>query len=56
MAQARTWSPPLLAKALGKLLAVEATCKSSGQPADLLAGRCLLEIAANAPRAGRRRP
>jgi DNA polymerase-3 subunit delta len=56
MAQTRTWSPPLLAKALGKLLAAEAACKSSGQPADLLASRCLLEIAANAPRAGRRRP
>ena len=54
IAQARIWSPSLLAKAVRKLIAAEADCKSSGQPAELLTARCLLEIAANAPRARRR--
>lgn len=54
--QARNWTPQSLSKALGKLMRTEADCKSSGQPADLLLSRCLLELAANAPRPRRRRP
>ncbi|HMB76891.1 MAG TPA: DNA polymerase III subunit delta, partial [Kiloniellaceae bacterium] len=53
--QARNWPPQALARALGKLIKAEADCKSSGQPAELLAARCLLEIAANAPQPRRRR-
>lgn len=52
-AQAEAWRPEALARAMDRLLAAEATCKRSGAPAELLAARALLEIAANAP--GRRR-
>jgi DNA polymerase-3 subunit delta len=38
---------------MDRLMEVEAACKRSGAPAELLASRALLEIAANAP--GRRR-
>jgi len=52
-AQAEAWRPAGLARAMGRLLEAEAACKRSGAPAELLASRVLLEIAANAP--GRRR-
>jgi len=55
IAQARNWPPRSLAKALTKLLKTEVDCKSSGQPAELLVARSLLEIAANAPRQRQRR-
>jgi DNA polymerase-3 subunit delta len=38
---------------MDRLMEAEAACKRSGAPAELLAARALLEIAANAP--GRRR-
>lgn len=52
-AQAEAWRPAALARAMGRLMEAEAACKRSGAPAELLASRALLEIAANAP--GRRR-
>lgn len=52
-AQAEAWRPAGLARAMDKLMEAEAACKRSGAPAELLASRALLEIAANAP--GRRR-
>jgi DNA polymerase-3 subunit delta len=52
-AQAEAWRPASLARAMDRLMEVEAACKRSGAPAELLASRALLEIAANAP--GRRR-
>ncbi|MEQ8357476.1 MAG: DNA polymerase III subunit delta [Kiloniellaceae bacterium] len=52
-AQASAWRPRNLARALDRLLEAEAACKRSGAPAETLASRVLLEIAANAP--GRRR-
>ncbi|GAB4363003.1 MAG: DNA polymerase III subunit delta [Kiloniellaceae bacterium] len=52
-AQAEAWRPAGLARAMDKLMEAEAACKRSGAPAELLAARALLEIAANAP--GRRR-
>lgn len=52
-AQAEAWRPESLARAMDRLMEAEATCKRSGAPAELLASRALLEIAANAP--GRRR-
>jgi len=52
-AQAEAWRPAGLARAMDRLLEAEAACKRSGAPAELLASRALLEIAANAP--GRRR-
>ncbi len=52
-AQAGTWKPRALTAAMEKLLEAEAACKRSGAPAESLAARALLEIAANAP--GRRR-
>lgn len=52
-AQAEAWRPAGLARAMDRLLEAEAACKRSGAPAELLASRVLLEIAANAP--GRRR-
>ncbi len=52
-AQAAAWRPAQLARALERLLEAEAACKRSGAPAETLAARALLEIAANAP--GRRR-
>lgn len=52
-AQAEAWRPVALARAMERLAEAEAACKRSGAPAELLASRALLEIAANAP--GRRR-
>ena len=52
--QAAAWAPDQLAKALNRLLEAEMACKSSGAPADVLASRALLEIAANGPLRGRR--
>ena len=52
-AQAAAWRPAALGRAMDRLLEAEAACKRSGAPAELLASRALLEIAANAP--GRRR-
>lgn len=52
-AQAEAWRPRALARALERLAEAEAACKRSGAPAELLASRALIEIAANAP--GRRR-
>lgn len=52
-AQAAAWRPAQLARTLERLLEAEAACKRSGAPAETLAARALLEIAANAP--GRRR-
>ena len=52
-AQAGAWQPDSLGRALHRLLEAEAACKRSGAPAETLACRALLEIAANAP--GRRR-
>lgn len=55
-AQAGAWREKALAQAMNKLLEAEAACKRSGAPAETLAARALLEIAANAPgrRAARR--
>ena len=52
-AQAASWTAPALTAAMERLLEAEAACKRSGAPAESLAARALLEIAANAP--GRRR-
>ncbi|MGF1591843.1 MAG: DNA polymerase III subunit delta [Kiloniellaceae bacterium] len=52
-AQAEAWRPDALARAMDRLMEAEAACKRSGAPAEVLASRALLEIAANAP--GRRR-
>lgn len=52
-AQAEAWRPAHLVRAMDKLLEAEAACKRTGAPAETLAARALLEIAANAP--GRRR-
>ncbi|MEM7223036.1 MAG: DNA polymerase III subunit delta [Pseudomonadota bacterium] len=48
--QCRTWSASRLAAALESLLAAEAACKQTGQPAELIAARCLWSLAANARR------
>ncbi len=52
-AQAEAWRPAQLVRVMDKLLEAEAACKRTGAPAETLASRALLEIAANAP--GRRR-
>lgn len=52
-AQAEAWRPEHVVRAMDKLLEAEAACKRTGAPAETLAARALLEIAANAP--GRRR-
>ncbi len=49
-AQARSWPGQRLGWALGRLLEAEAACKQTGAPAQLLAERALLEVAARAPR------
>lgn len=57
-AQAEAWRPEHVVRAMDKLLDAEAACKRSGAPAETLAARALLEIAANAPgrrQGGRRR-
>ena len=53
--QARGWPPAALARALARLLEAEADCKRTGAPAEALAARAMLEIAANAPTRPRRR-
>ena len=54
-AQCRAWSPGRLAKALARLLQAETACKATGAPAEAIAARALLEIAASSPlRADRR--
>jgi DNA polymerase-3 subunit delta len=42
-----------LADALARLLEVDYACRQTGAPAETLAGRALLEVAARAPRQGR---
>jgi len=49
-AQARAWPADRLGWALARLLDTEAACKRTGAPAQLLAERCLVEIAARAPK------
>ncbi|MDJ0611252.1 MAG: DNA polymerase III subunit delta [Kiloniellales bacterium] len=49
--QCRRWTPARLARALEQLVETERRCKTSGAPAELLARRTLLELAAKAPRA-----
>ncbi len=48
--QCRRWTPARLARALEQLIEAERRCKTSGAPAELLARRTLLELAAKAPR------
>jgi hypothetical protein len=43
-----------LARALERLLQAEAACKETAAPAEVIAARALLEIAANAPATRRR--
>lgn len=52
--QAERWDAPRLAAALNRLLEAEAACKTTGSPADLLAERALVEIAARAAATRRR--
>lgn len=44
-AQLKRWPMPRLGAALTQLLDAELRCKSSGQPAELIAARCLLQLA-----------
>jgi DNA polymerase-3 subunit delta len=53
-AQCSAWSTPPLARALERLLQAEAACKETAAPAEVIAARALLEIAANAPATRRR--
>jgi len=53
-AQAEAWRPEALARAMDRLMEAEAACKRTGAPAELLASRALVEIAANAPTRRRR--
>ena len=43
--QLKRWPMPRLGAALTQLLDAELRCKSSGQPAELIAARCLLHLA-----------
>jgi DNA polymerase III subunit delta len=43
--QLKRWTLPKLSAALERLLEAELRCKSTGQPAELIAQRCLLELA-----------
>jgi DNA polymerase-3 subunit delta len=52
--QAERWDAPRLAAALNRLLEAESACKTTGAPADLLAERALVEIAARAAATRRR--
>ena len=54
-AQCGAWSSASLARALERLLRAETACKETAAPAEALAARALLEIAANAPGTRRRR-
>ncbi len=47
--QAEAWPGAQLARGLRRLLETEADCKRTGSPAQAVAARVLLEIAANAP-------
>ncbi len=49
MVQCQSWSPRRLAKALARLLEAETGCKATGAPAEAIAARALLEIAAGSP-------
>ncbi len=51
-AQSSAWSDAALGRALESLLEAEAACKRTGAPAETIAARALVSIAANAP--GRR--
>ncbi len=44
-AQLKRWPMPRLGAALTQLLDAELRCKSSGQPAELIAAQCLLQLA-----------
>ena len=48
-AQARAWRPAALKSALARLVAAEADCKSTGLPAETMAARALLGLAARSP-------
>jgi DNA polymerase-3 subunit delta len=52
--QAERWDAPRLAAALNRLLEAESACKTTGAPAELLAERALVEIAARAATTRRR--
>jgi DNA polymerase-3 subunit delta len=54
-AQCTAWPVRALARALDRLLQAEAACKETGAPAEAIAARALLEIAANAPLRATRR-
>ena len=54
-AQATTWPPAALARALERLLEAEAACKQSGAVPETICARTLLKIAVNAPRRRQRR-
>jgi DNA polymerase-3 subunit delta len=49
-AQSSAWSVPRLAEGLERLMEAEAACKTTGAPAEIIAGRTLLQIATKAPR------
>ncbi len=53
--QCESWSPHRLAKALARLLEAETACKATGVPAESIAARALLEIAASSPLRAKRR-
>jgi DNA polymerase-3 subunit delta len=55
-AQLKRWPPALLSAALAQLLDAEIRCKSSGQPAELIAARCLLSLTVERPSAVSVRP
>jgi len=48
-AQARAWRPAALKSALARLIAAEADCKTTGLPAETMAARALLGLAARSP-------
>ncbi len=52
--QSRAWSVPRLAASLERLIEAEAACKTTGAPAEAIAGRTLLQIATQAPRGAAR--
>ena len=49
-AQSSAWSVARLGESLERLMAAEAACKTTGAPAETIAGRTLLQIATGAPR------
>lgn len=48
-AQARAWRPAALKSGLARLIAAEADCKTTGLPAETMAARALLGLAARSP-------